>query len=232
MFGRNNKLNRDSWLADILSGIPEGYSLLDAGAGEQQYRPLCAHLKYTSQDFCQYDGGGDSKGLQTGKWSDELTDIVGDICEIPVADNSFDVVLCTEVLEHIPDPRRALKELARVVKPGGQLIVTAPFCSMTHFAPYFFSTGFSDYFYKEMQEELNLEITRIEKNGNYFEYLAQELTHLPRMGKMYSSGIMGWFSLLVSVPLYLMLWLMHKRDRGSAETLCFGIHIVFKKPAE
>lgn len=52
--------------------------------------------------------------------------IVGSILEIPFDDNYFDIVLCTEVIEHTPDPKIAVAELARVVKKGGILIITVP----------------------------------------------------------------------------------------------------------
>ena len=47
----------------------------------------------------------------------------GDICKLPYADNTFDLVMAAHVLEHMADPRDALKEMARVLKPGGLLIV-------------------------------------------------------------------------------------------------------------
>jgi 2-polyprenyl-3-methyl-5-hydroxy-6-metoxy-1,4-benzoquinol methylase len=46
--------------------------------------------------------------------------------DLPFADHSFDVVLCTEVLEHVPDPAVVVAELARVTKPGGRVIVSIP----------------------------------------------------------------------------------------------------------
>jgi 2-polyprenyl-3-methyl-5-hydroxy-6-metoxy-1,4-benzoquinol methylase len=43
--------------------------------------------------------------------------------------------MCVEVFEHLPEPIKAVEEFARLFKPGGYLILTAPFCSLTHFAP-------------------------------------------------------------------------------------------------
>jgi ubiquinone/menaquinone biosynthesis C-methylase UbiE len=50
----------------------------------------------------------------------------GSAMDLPFADHSFDVVLCTEVLEHVPDPAVVVAELARVTKPGGRVIVSIP----------------------------------------------------------------------------------------------------------
>lgn len=62
-------------------------------------------------------------------------DIVGDAHDIPLPDNQFDVVLCTEVLEHLHTPQKALDEMRRVLKPGGALILTTRFISPLHDAP-------------------------------------------------------------------------------------------------
>lgn len=64
--------------------------------------------------------------------------ILSDITTILELDASFDAVKCIEVFEHIPEPVKAVKEFSRILKPGGILILTAPFCSLTHFAPYYF----------------------------------------------------------------------------------------------
>jgi 2-polyprenyl-3-methyl-5-hydroxy-6-metoxy-1,4-benzoquinol methylase len=52
--------------------------------------------------------------------------IASDCNPIPLADGTGDVVICTEVLEHVPDPGKFLGELIRITKPGGQLLVTVP----------------------------------------------------------------------------------------------------------
>jgi len=62
-------------------------------------------------------------------------DIVADAHSIPLPDNQFDVVLCTEVLEHLHTPQKAIDEMRRVLKPGGALILTTRFISPIHDAP-------------------------------------------------------------------------------------------------
>lgn len=103
-FGRNNESRRLAWLEDYLKSLPKGLKILDAGAGELRNKQFCMHLDYVSQDFCQYEGCGNASALQTGKWNTEGIDLISDIIAIPASTSSFDVVLCTEVLEHIPDP--------------------------------------------------------------------------------------------------------------------------------
>ncbi len=50
----------------------------------------------------------------------------GDILSLPFSGEIFDLVICSEVMEHIPDDRRAAKEILRVLKPGGNLVVSVP----------------------------------------------------------------------------------------------------------
>lgn len=65
-------------------------------------------------------------------------DLEGDALNLPVPDGSFDAALSTQVLEHVPDPTLALKELARVLRPGGTLILTCPGTWPHHEEPYDF----------------------------------------------------------------------------------------------
>ena len=55
-----------------------------------------------------------------------LADVKADICDLPFKDNSYDVILCNHVLEHIPDDKKAMQELYRVLKPGGMGIFQIP----------------------------------------------------------------------------------------------------------
>lgn len=62
--------------------------------------------------------------------------IIGDAQWLGVRDASFESVLCTEVLEHLPEPQRALDEIFRVLAPGGQLLLTTRFLFPIHDAPH------------------------------------------------------------------------------------------------
>ncbi|BBC24665.1 class I SAM-dependent methyltransferase [Pseudanabaena sp. ABRG5-3] len=224
--GTQNEENRLFWLQKTLEKIPEGHRILDAGAGEQQFKRLCLHLEYVSQDFAKYDGSGDNKGLQVGKWNQENIDIVSDITSIPQPDSSFDAVLCTEVFEHIPEPLLALKEFSRLLRPDGYLIITAPFCSLTHFSPYHYYSGFNRYFYETHLSQYGFEIIDLQANGNFFEYLAQELRRLPYIANTYSNDRMRkWENLALKILLKALERFYHQ-DKGSANLLNFGFHVM------
>jgi ubiquinone/menaquinone biosynthesis C-methylase UbiE len=164
--GTLNEERRNQWIADTLASLPAGWRLLDAGAGEQQYRRFCSHLQYVSQDFAKYQPRADDIGLHGDEWHYGTLDIVSDITSIPEPDASFEAVLCSEVIEHLPNPVEAIREFARLLRSGGQLIITAPFASLTHQAPYHFSTGFNRYFYEKHLDEYGFEITEIAPNGS------------------------------------------------------------------
>lgn len=184
--GLMNESTRIHWIETCLKKIPEKARILDAGAGECQFKKYCSHLQYVSQDFGKYDGKGDGGGLQTSSWAQNEIDIISDITSIPEPDNSFDAIMCIEVFEHLPDPVAAIREFSRLMKPEAFLILTTPFCSLTHFAPYHFHTGFNKYFYQTHLPSNGFEIMEMETNGNFFEYLGQEIRRIPNISKRYS----------------------------------------------
>ena len=55
-----------------------------------------------------------------------LADVKADICNLPFEDNTYDIIFCNHVLEHIPDDTKAMQELYRVLKPGGMGIFQIP----------------------------------------------------------------------------------------------------------
>lgn len=226
--GTTNESARISWIEKTLKKIPAGLTILDAGAGECQFKRFCGHLKYIAQDFAQYEGTGDV-GLQTGTWDNTKLDIISDITAIPLEDNSIDAIMCTEVLEHIPDPIAAIKEFSRLIKPGGYLLITAPFASLTHFAPYHFASGLSRFFYERHLPENGFSIQELELNGNYFEYIAQENRRIKTVAKQYSNMNLNIFQKII---IHLNIWMLQnlsKKDRGSSELLCYGIHVFARK---
>lgn len=223
--GTKNEKTRIAWVEDALKNIPAGSRILDAGAGEQIFRPFCSHLKYVAQDFGKYDGKGNQAGLQTGKWDQSKLDIVCDIVSIPEPDGSFDAVLCTEVLEHLPDPVAAIREFGRLLRSGGHLIVTAPFCSLTHFAPFHFSTGFNRYFYETHLRDSGFEILEMTANGNFFEFIGQELRRIPEVADRFSEDRVRRVENASLRVVFKMLERLSSKDNGSSSLLHFGFQV-------
>jgi len=231
----DNPGNRDAWIKSQLKALQPGTSLLDVGAGECPYRPSCEHLTYVSQDINLYDGEGNSKGLQTGTWSFDQIDIRCDLLEIP-EDRTFDTLLCTEVLEHVPDPVRCLEKMTRLMNPvGGTLILTAPFASLTHFAPYHYSTGFSEYFYRYHLERLGLQIQHLSFNGGFFDYMVQELGRASSVHKQYLGRKLPLKTKIAVKICRKLLQRIAFKDQASTQTsselLSFGLHVVATKPS-
>jgi SAM-dependent methyltransferase len=103
--------------------IPPGASVLDVGAGTAPFRELFAHTNYKT---CDWDHS----------IYDEKVDIRAPATSIPVDDASFDAVVCTQVLEHVPEPGAVLAELLRILRPGGRLLITAPLVWFLHEEPH------------------------------------------------------------------------------------------------
>ena len=225
IFKNINEINRQAWLRNALAALPKGSRLLDAGAGELQNRQHCGHLDYISQDFCQYEGTS-TEGLHSGTWDTSRIDLVSDITTIPAPDVSFDAILCSEVLEHVPEPTHALDEFVRLIKPGGVLILSAPFASIVHMAPYHYCTGFSKYWYEHHLVQRGFEIKELSANGDWYALLRQEITRLGGLERQ--RGNWCW-------PLayaYALLGVIYFKLRGKkqAEDLaCFGWQCVAVK---
>jgi SAM-dependent methyltransferase len=97
------------------------FRVLDVGCGVKPYYPLF-------EPYVAEYVGVDVPG-------NEAADLDGTIEALPVADASFDVVLCTQVLEHCDDPARGVRELRRVVAPGGRVLASTHGVQVYHPAP-------------------------------------------------------------------------------------------------
>jgi SAM-dependent methyltransferase len=105
-------------------------------------------------------------------------DLIADIQSMPgIEDSSFDTVLCTQVLEHVPRPWEALREMARVLRPGGKLILSVPHLSPIHEAP-------SDYYrytrygLEELCRQAGLELLQVGSAGGLLAFLAHGFSYV------------------------------------------------------
>ena len=115
------------------------------------------------------------------------------------------------------------------MKPDGTLILTAPFASLAHFSPHHYFSGFNRYFYETHLPEQGFEILELEANGNYYEWLAQELRRLDQIAERYSMGATSFKENAAKTLLLKALDRFSRTDKGSSEVLCFGFHVKAKK---
>jgi SAM-dependent methyltransferase len=102
----------------IASELSSTSRTLDVGAKKSPYRNLFAHTRLETIDIRP----------------EEHPDLVGDIHALDqlVAPNSYDLIICTEVLEHTRNPELALEQMRRALKPGGALLASTPFIVPYH----------------------------------------------------------------------------------------------------
>jgi len=132
--------------------------LLDVGGGQvRRYKHLCPKVtEYKTLDI-------------NADWK---PDIVGSAEAIPLPDASVDSILSTQVLEHVPHPWIAIKEMARILKPGGIAVITVPQWNELHEEPhdYFRYTRFG---LESMFKDSGLHVETMEQRGQYFSVCGQ-----------------------------------------------------------
>jgi SAM-dependent methyltransferase len=134
--------------------------LLDVGCGGQPYRPMLTGVdRYVGVDL---------------PWPGTRADVYGDATRLPFADASFDTVLCNQVLEHISEPHELLAETARVLRPGGVLILTTPQVWGLHHEPYDFYR-YTPYGLTHLAEAHGLAVTVVAPTCGMWATLAQRL---------------------------------------------------------
>jgi len=123
----------DGWLnsadAELAPGLPviAADTVIDVGCGDGAYIHFCARM---GAEVIFIDRDEAALERTTAKIAASparsFRPIHSDCDPIPLADNLGDLVICTEVLEHVPDPLLFLRELIRVTRPGGSLLITVP----------------------------------------------------------------------------------------------------------
>lgn len=111
---------------DHLKELNKPIRVLDLGCGQKPFETILSEVKiekYVGVDF-------DSKRSKP--------DIVAPVDDLPIKDSSFDAIISSEVFEHTPDLKKAIKELRRVAKNGAIVYISTPFMFGEHGAPYDF----------------------------------------------------------------------------------------------
>jgi len=119
---------RREFYYEVIGMLPvQSVRLLDFGCGPGYFLRLLIDSKPSraSTHFVGIDISGAAAKVAS-QVCPEASIIHGSMYQVPLAKNSEDVIVCTEVLEHLLEPRRALDEMMRVLRPGGHVLVSVP----------------------------------------------------------------------------------------------------------
>jgi len=142
--------------------------VLDAGAGSCPYRKYFSHAKYTSTDF------KDTPDTS----SNYKHDFICSLDKIPKPTESYDVIINTQVLEHVEYPQKVIEEFYRILKPSGKLFLTAPQGWGIHGEPYHFF-NFTKYGLESLFKNAGFKIIFINPRGGILRLLGERIRILP-----------------------------------------------------
>jgi SAM-dependent methyltransferase len=205
-----SRVHLEEFVKGAAASVAPAALVLDAGAGDSRYKRFFSHARYESADFLQVD-----KPYAP-------VDYVCDLRSIPVEDERYDLVLLTQVLEHLPEPRQVLSELFRVLRPGGELWLSTPLFYAEHEQPYDFYR-YTQFGLRHLVGEAGFELLRLEWLEGYLGTLSYQLdmasATLPVRPSRYGGGVPGLAAALVALlvrPLFfgLSLWLA-RLDAGG-----------------
>lgn len=172
------------------NSLLDGSRVLDAGAGESPYRDIFIRSQYESTDLCTID-------KKYGKMS-----FISDIKRMPVRDDCYDLVFCSQTLEHVNEPQLVINEFWRVLKPGGKLWLTTPLFFAEHEVPhdYFRYTKFG---LLHLAQNTGFTVETIEWLEGYFGTLAYQLREaakaLPTRPSDLGPGIINFLVIIMFV---------------------------------
>lgn len=197
------------FLGDTAQRYAQGV-LVDIGCGTKPYAPLFAPhvVSHIGVDLADSPHGC------------EQVDVVGTAYETTLTDCSADVILCSEVLEHLEEPGAAFTEFHRVLKPGGVLLLTTPFIWPIHEQPRDFYR-YTEYGLRYLSERAKLDVLDVRPLGGFVRTSAQMLaTQLHRYRRFI---ILRPF---LSVLVFTTLWLakhLTPLDRGGGFVNVYGL---------
>jgi SAM-dependent methyltransferase len=222
-----NRWAVSTFVERVARELPPGARVLDAGAGEGRYRPLFARQEYVAVDLAVGDPD----------WDYGSVSVMADLVRLPFGEGSFDHVVTTQTLEHLPEPGAFLVEAARALRPGGTLWLTAPQSFRLHQAPHDYYR-YTEFGLRYLIERAGLEVVSVEAQGGYFWFLADAVRPLHRRLFGKERGLL-WRILTAPLALVSKLVLtrllpmaLFRLDRlDGKRTMTTGHQAVARKPA-
>jgi SAM-dependent methyltransferase len=147
-----------------LRGMARG-TMLDIGCGTRRYEVIFREAvdTYIGLDWPAVE-------------SQVFPDVIGDAMRIPFMDAAFDVVLATELMEHLPSPNDFLAEVHRVLRRNGSVILSVPFMEPLHEEPRDYYR-FTPYSLQRLLEQSGFTINRIWKKGGWWSVVIGSFTN-------------------------------------------------------
>jgi len=171
----------------LANELPDGVRVLDAGAGEGRYKACFSRHRYCGVDLAV----GDTQ------WDYSSLDAVADLGDLPFRDGAFHAALHIVTIEHLREPARSLREIARTLHPGGTLLLAAPQDWEIHQAPHDYFR-YTRYGLEYLLKQAGFDACEIRPAGGYFRLLARRLLN----GLQFFAGGLRW---LAFVPAALLL---------------------------
>ncbi len=199
-----------------------GSLAVDVGCGWQPYRHFFNHFQlYIGLDLSLH----------------RMPAIVSTADSLPLADNIADVVLCTEVIEHTKEPKQVCQDLARVLKPGGTLLLSAPMSWNLHYEPYDYFR-FTRYGLAYLVEEVGLEVVKVVRVGGLLsligarlsDIMQRKLPSLPFTNRW--KGIRLFTTFLLVAPINLLFFILASLFDGIDDSDAIGWLVVCVKSGQ
>ncbi len=165
------------FMEQISREVTAGDIVLDAGAGVLPYKDYFSHAQYEATDFSEKAGGG--------------YDFICTLDAVPRGDAYYSVIVCTQVLEHVPYPQKVINEFYRILKPGGKLFLTVPQGWPVHQAPHHYY-NFTQYGLELLFDNAGFKTKFIRSRGGIFWYLGKRIGYAPHyIWRQYKNSIAG-----------------------------------------
>jgi SAM-dependent methyltransferase len=198
-------------LASLATTIGRCDCMVDVGSGRaSSYKDLFDHKVYIGMDRFEY------------------ADVIGDAEVLPLISGKVDLILCTEVLEHLPEPHRALAEMRRVLVPGGFLIVTVPLIWGEH--DYVDYQRWTEAGLRRILQSAGFEIQALKRRGGIFTMLGCMITQVPHQVFGALSDQRNWLlrvlyvsCWLITVPIPWVFAPLDRLDRTKAFTVGYSV---------
>ena len=208
----------DAFMKFVSKNIKKGDKILDAGAGGCPYMKYFLKADYESTDIHQ----------PTGKIYKTKHDFLCNLDNIPKKNNSYDVVINTQVLEHVENPEKVIKELYRILKPRGKLFLTAPQGWRVHGSPYHFF-NFTKHGLELLFKKAGFKTINIKPRGGIFWYLSVLIRDMPRYIVNQNKFFLPFYILLMPLCEYLIpliFFSLDKLDKEKVYTLGYSCYCV------